>query len=352
VTLDFIAVDGTKIKASAGKDFSGNIGDFKRRKAKLEERIKELLHSINAPDAPPEPGTKKKKEKKLQTLQRREEKISKFLDQVANDGQSAPAEGEKINLTDPDARQMKDKDSYYMGYNAQLAVNGNHFIVGYDVFNSNPDQNNLKPMIETLRNQTGDTLRNSVVVFDAGYHSSANLIYCAEQDLNVYLPEGQQPDGSKNISSSTFTTKDCTLLDQEGTPHLLCPGGQNIEGRYAYRPDRKVGYYKFHPVKETCKNCLVLEKCYGTRKHKKFEVGELPFQALPHTLRMKSRVASEEGQLRRTERFATNEHVFGEIKDVMNVRKFHHRGKNKIKVNWCLVAIAYNFRRLAASKVA
>jgi len=352
VTLGFIAVDGTKIKASAGKDFSGNIQDFKRRKVKLEQRIKDLLHSISGPDQDPDPGTKKKKEKKLQTLQQRQEKISKFLDQVAHNFESSPAEEEKINLTDLDARQMKDKDSVYMGYNAQLAVDGNHFIVGYDVFNATTDQNHLRPMIEATREQTGDQLTNSIITFDAGFHSSSNIIYSAEQGLNVYLPEGQQPDGSKSTSFSTFTTRDCELLNEQEKPFLVCPGGQKMEGKYAYRPERKVGYYKFRPLKGTCLNCSFFDKCYGSRKSKRFEVGELPFKALPYSLKMKRKVASDEGRQRRTERFATNEHVFGEIKDHMNLRKFHHRGKKKIKTIWCITAISYNFRRLASLRAA
>ena len=38
VTMDFVAVDGTKIKASAGRRFTGDVAEFRQRETGLSER--------------------------------------------------------------------------------------------------------------------------------------------------------------------------------------------------------------------------------------------------------------------------------------------------------------------------
>lgn len=39
----FFALDGCRLPSNASKEWSGKIGDFKNRKAKLEGKIEELL---------------------------------------------------------------------------------------------------------------------------------------------------------------------------------------------------------------------------------------------------------------------------------------------------------------------
>src|SRR5207247_2375950 len=93
ITKDFIGTDGTKIKAWAGKDFTGTLEDFGRRSKKLEEKIKELLSKMGNDSPDPQ------RPKKLRNLQRRKEKIDQFLEQVKkNPGAIDPSE--KVNLPD------------------------------------------------------------------------------------------------------------------------------------------------------------------------------------------------------------------------------------------------------------
>lgn len=47
ITKDFLGTDGTKIKASAGKDFTGTLEDFERRCKKLAKKIEELLAKMD-----------------------------------------------------------------------------------------------------------------------------------------------------------------------------------------------------------------------------------------------------------------------------------------------------------------
>ena len=72
---------------------------------------------------------------------------------------------------------VKDKDSKYMGYNCQMAVDEeSHAIVGAEVFNEASDRGLLQPMIEEVRDQTGrgpeqDRYRRRCRLFQLGQYS-------------------------------------------------------------------------------------------------------------------------------------------------------------------------------------
>ena len=50
--LDYstLAIDGTKIKANASKDFTGTIGAFQKKKNKLEEKIEKSINKQKTTD--------------------------------------------------------------------------------------------------------------------------------------------------------------------------------------------------------------------------------------------------------------------------------------------------------------
>ena len=179
VSMDFVAVDGTKIKADVGKRFTGDVKEFKEKRDRIEKKIERILqHTVDE-----EPEFKARSEKKLDSLEREKAKIQAFLDEVEKG--EATANG-KVSLTDRDACMVKDKDSKYMGYNCQIAVDEKaHAIVGAEVFNKASDRGLLQPMIETLKNQMAQDPSKTEFGFDAGYFSSENIRYCHDQGLDI-----------------------------------------------------------------------------------------------------------------------------------------------------------------------
>jgi hypothetical protein len=57
---------------------------------------------------------------------------------------------------------------------------------------------------------------------------------------------------------------------------------------------------------------------------------------------------SEEGVIKRKKRCWDVEPVFGNIKNNHNFRRFMLRGKQKVEIEWGLVAMAHNIRKRAA----
>jgi transposase len=78
----------------------------------------------------------------------------------------------KINVTDPDSRNLKTTRGWVQGYNAQAAVTAEQIVVAAEISTESLDTANLQPMVETARQEleaAGVTGKPGVVLADAGY---------------------------------------------------------------------------------------------------------------------------------------------------------------------------------------
>jgi hypothetical protein len=79
---------------------------------------------------------------------------------------------EKINVTDPDSRNLKTTRGFIQGYNAQAVVTEDQIVIAADISTESLDTANLEPMVEaTLEalEAAGVTDKPGVVLADAGY---------------------------------------------------------------------------------------------------------------------------------------------------------------------------------------
>lgn len=346
VDFDFIAIDGTKIRANASKEFTGNVEEFKEKREKIKIKIEKLLKNATAEG--PTRIDQKRYKNKLRQLKKQKEKINKFLAEVdESDKRNEMKEMSKINLTDKDAQFVKDKDEIYIGYNCHAAVDSkNHIIIGAKVFNEASDRGLLKPMVEEIKANKKGNLKDTEIGLDAGYFSSENLKYSAKKRLNVYLPEGKEEGGKKKRKQRSIESRDCKLEISGKTKRLICPGGQVMESTKALN-DRGNYFYRFYPAKEKCEKCRFKEKCYkDIKRQKRFSVKREYFDTLDLREQMNQKLSSPLGKRRMADRACIIEHVFGEIKEHRKFRRFLHRGLEKISLIWIIVCIAYNFIKL------
>ncbi len=101
----------------------------------------------------------------------------------------------KINVTDPDSRNVKTRRGFIQGYNAQAAVNEQQIVVAAEVTVDSPDFGHLGPMVEAAENElqrAGVTEVPEVVVADAGYWHQAQMENIVSRGIQVLVP----PDAS------------------------------------------------------------------------------------------------------------------------------------------------------------
>jgi hypothetical protein len=83
-----------------------------------------------------------------------------------------PEPAGKINVTDPDSRNLKTTRGWVRGYNAQAVVGEGQIVLAAEISIESLDTANLQPMVETALGEleaAGVTTTAEVVLADAGY---------------------------------------------------------------------------------------------------------------------------------------------------------------------------------------
>lgn len=194
VTLERVAQDGVRVRASAGAS------SF-RRKPTLAECLVEAqaqvatLREEVARD--PAAATRREQAARERAAREREQRVRDALQACAEvqaakekrgrDSRKQPARG---STTDPDARKMKMPDGGTRpAFNVQFATDtASQVIVGVDATNAGTDAGQLGPMSQQIESRTGQ--RPQAHLADGGFASDDDL-----EDLNdpgdgpkIYLP--------------------------------------------------------------------------------------------------------------------------------------------------------------------
>jgi len=103
----------------------------------------------------------------------------------------------KVNVTDPDSRNVKTPRGYMQGYNAQAVTNERQIVLAAEINTDSPDFGHLEPMINAAQTElqaAGVSDTPDVVVADAGYWHQAQMEHLVSQGLQVLIP----PDAGKS----------------------------------------------------------------------------------------------------------------------------------------------------------
>ena len=123
-----VAIDGSKFKASNGRDLNYTTGKIDKRQQQIEESVQRYLDLIETADRTSPTGFAVKTDRlyekiALLRLQMRE------LAQIRKQLEKQP--DKQLSMTDPDARSMttSGRGSEIVGYNVQAAVDTKHHLV-------------------------------------------------------------------------------------------------------------------------------------------------------------------------------------------------------------------------------
>jgi transposase len=97
----------------------------------------------------------------------------------------------KINVVDPDSRNIKAPRGYVQGYNAQAVTNEHQIVIAAEITADSPDFGHLEPMVCAARDElerAGVTETPRVVVADAGYWHQAQMETVINQGTQVLIP--------------------------------------------------------------------------------------------------------------------------------------------------------------------
>lgn len=311
VKLGTIAVDGTKIKASASRHKAMSYGRMQSTEIELKAQIAALLNKAASTDEAEKnepdldiPAEIERRQARLAAIEAAKARLQERQRQA--DAQRGRSEGEERkpkdkngkpkggkpyqrdfgvpppkaqdSFTDPDSRIMKRAGGGFdYSYNAQTAVDeANHIIVAAEVVNTSSDVHQLLPILGAVRANTHAAPQQ--VLADAGYRSEEEMAKLAKKYPQVEL--------------------------------VIALGR---EGREQAKP---IDAYRY-----------------------------------PHTVAMQAKFQTDKGKADYRKRKWIAEPPNGGIKNVLGFRQFSMRGIEKAKAEFKLVCMALNLRRMGAMQM-
>jgi transposase len=175
--LGQVAIDSTRIQASASRNRIETEQRLRQERAKLRRAIRKWQKLCDAED-PNEGGGMAVK---LESLQQQLAEMPRRLEKLRKSGL------QKMSRTDPEARFLRERSGFALGYTAEVAVNEDHLIVGQRVTQNAADNDSLIPLVEEAERQTGS--RAEKVLADAGFFSLDNVEELEGRGFDVYLPD-------------------------------------------------------------------------------------------------------------------------------------------------------------------
>jgi transposase len=316
-----ISIDGTKIQANASKHAAVSYARAGEMIAQLELEVQELMQRAQQAEAQEIkdgldiPAELTRREDRKAALQQARQVIEARAKELAAAKQADYAEkqakrqtqsdtGKKprgrapkapsdtpeptaqYNFTDPQSSIMKagSGQHFEQAYNAQAAVDQAMLIVGAQVSMAANDKRELIPTVAAISPVVANEV--TAVLVDSGFYSEA-AVQAIEQNP-AGTPTGMTVYAAVGKSSHHKTVAD--LLPQPEPPE---PGPTaSAKEKMAHRLKTKTG-----------------QQLYKLRKQ-------------------------------------TVEPVFGIIKEVLGFRRFSLRGLEKVSLEWVLVCVSYNFKRL------
>jgi transposase len=340
---------GGEVVAIDGAFFDGNAstGSIKTRSkieahlAAIDKEIEAYGAAVEASDAaetaaaPAEPDGKAGKgedvAQKMAALLAKRESVQADLARLDESGET------QLSRTDPDARILSKRGQVVAGYNVQIAVDDNHkLIVASEVVNDGNDTGQLHPMATAAKEELG--VATLTALADTGYYNSQGLKACEDDAIVAYVPQVKR---TARLDAQERTSHEAFVYDREADVYR-CPGDQLLrptEGRKINTGGRVE--IRYVSRKADCDACPLRARCVSaktpTRTVYRWEHEDVLER---HRERMKGATAV----MRRRAELA--EHPFGTLKCRAGYRHFLVRGLNKVRGEWGLMALCYNFSRV------
>lgn len=200
VTLDRVAQDGMKVRASAGAASFRRKDSLQRLLQEAEQQVQALRAELEA-----DPGAAKTRQRAAQrrAAEDRAERIrraAKQLPGIEAGKKAKDREKARASTTDSDARTMKMGDGGFRpAYNMQLATDtGSQVITGVTVTNSGGDQGQLAPMVEQHEERYGQPPKEMLV--DGGFVKKEAIddVSPPQGGTTVYAPVMKSKDPNRD----------------------------------------------------------------------------------------------------------------------------------------------------------
>ena len=285
VKLGHVSLDGTKVKANASKHKAMSYGRMEKKAEELEADVNRLLTEAQAVDEAEdaEYGQGRRGDELPKDLRFKQDRLRKIKEAMKSLEQQAQAEADakrgeirqkerslekegrkrkgkkpkeptdepdakaQRNFTDPESRIMKDgaSKSFEQAYNCQAAVDEqSQIIVATNVTQQTNDKQQVEPMVETIKENTGGCKPKKLSA-DTGYFSESNIAYLESEAIDSYVATGRYKHGDPPaLSPRGRIPKDLTKKER------MARKLRTKKGRETYSKRKEIVEPVFGQIKE------------------------------------------------------------------------------------------------------
>jgi transposase len=365
---EMFAVDGCKLGSNASKEWSGTLGELKKKQQKMEQAVRYLVEKHKELDSRAESDSLLGREQRqIETLRAKVKKLKSWLKE-SQEKIGKSGKPRKSNLTDNESAKMKSSHGVIQGYDGVAAVDSKHQVVVHaEAFGQPQEHELLKPMIEGIRKNfqaigvQGDIFEQTQLTADAGFHTEQNMKMLFEEQIDGYVADtlfrkrdprfktADRHKPNKDKINEHFTPKDFIYDGKNLT--CICPAGKRL-----YLKQRRVvirGYQAvcFMGAKRDCGPCALRSRCLkdrnqSTTRQVYFFTNRSETPPETFTAKMKRKIDSLTGRHIYSQRLGTVEPVFANICSTLGLKRFSLRGKNKVNAQWKLFCIVHNLLKI------
>jgi len=198
VTLDRVAQDGMRVRASAGAASFRRQPTLEAALAEAEEQVARLRKELEADPAATKTRQKAARKRAAEERSQRIRAALEQLPQIAAGKKAKERENARASTTDADSRVMKMGDGGFRpAFNVELATaTASQIITGADVTNSGGDQGQLAPMVEQ-HHQRYDQVPGEALV-DGGFVKREDIEHVEQGGTTVYAPVQKPKDPERD----------------------------------------------------------------------------------------------------------------------------------------------------------
>jgi transposase len=343
--LGLVALDGTKLRASASIGSFKPVSEWRKELAKAREEVRKMLADAGEQDTVDDKryGSDRRGDElpeELTDAKERVRKIERLLGQL--DG--GTEETQRVSMTDPESRYMHTPTGSQPAYNAQVTVTRDQIIVHSDVTTEPIDTNQLLRAIAAIERVTG--AKPEKLVADAGYKSGHNLRGLEAAGVDGYLPETEERNiGKVKRNYPEMYGKEVFTYDRERDSYT-CPAGQTLLPKTHMK--RKTKYSGgestvYAAPRAVCRSCPEMKRCTKNPAGRTIARDQYDDERQ----RMRQKLGTDEGKAIYGERKCIVEPVIGQLKTVGGIVRLLLRGLLGAKIEWKWATTAHNLLKLS-----
>jgi transposase len=212
--LGRVAIDSTRVKASACRDRMDSAQQLRDLRCGLRRQVRRWQQTVDAGDA-----DSSGLDVAIEHLESKLAELPQRLERLQKSGQK------KLSPTDPDARFLRTRQGFVLGYTGEIAVSDDHLIVAQRVTQHAADNDSLLPMVDQVGQRLGEGPGQTLA--DSGYFSIDNLKQMEALELDAYVPDS-------NLARSLNLGARCRGKARAATHRRMRSKLRTDEGREAY----------------------------------------------------------------------------------------------------------------------